>query len=384
MVSHSSRAHALLSASGAHRWLNCPPSARLEDRFPASEGKYAAEGTLAHELAELTLRQRLGRITKRTYNAEVRKLKGSALWGEDMPGYVDDYINEVLSRLSGNGEVLIEERVDFSHVVPEGFGTIDATVVETFSPDEPETLHVVDLKYGKGLAVSAENNPQLMLYAVGLMRKLDIIYNIQSIRLVIVQPRLESVSEWELTPAALQKWCDEVATPAAAKAFEGGGEQATGSWCRFCRAAAVCRAAAEGNLELARHEFCDPQLLDDTELLRIYGMREPFKEWMSAVESHVLAQALGGKTWEGYKLVEGRSIRRWADEVGAEKYLAAQGIGEDKYKVSKLVGIPAAEKLLGKGKAAELEKLVVKPAGAPTLVPEGDKREALNSASEFL
>lgn len=360
--------HAMLSASGAHRWLSCPPSARLEAGLPESSSAAAEQGTVAHALAEWKLRRALH---------DVPTIKPVSGWIDaEMEALTDDYVAFIQERLRDVREtctdptVLIEQRLDFSHVVPGGFGTGDCVIIA-----EP-LLQIIDLKYGQGVLVEAERNPQLMLYALGALNAFGPLYDIDEVALTIYQPRRANISTWHVTVTELETWAAEVVKPRAGLAASGGGEFASGEWCRFCKLNPTCRARAEANLALAKHEFAPPAQLDDGEIAAVLTQLPQLKAWAADVEAYALSLAVNqGKQWAGFKLVEGRSIRKYADETAVAQ--AAEAAGVDVWE-RKLKTITALEKQLGKQRFTELlGDLVVKPAGKPALVSESDKRPAL-------
>ncbi len=369
--------HALLSASGAHRWLACPPSATLEAGLPESSSAAAEQGTVAHALAEWKLRRALH---------DAPTIKPVSEWIDaEMDALTDDYVAFIQERLRdvratcADPTVLIEQRLDFSHVVPGGFGTGDCVIIA-----EP-VLHIIDLKYGQGVMVEAEHNPQLMLYALGAVEAFGSLYDITEVAVTIFQPRRSNVSTWTIPVTELETWAEQVVKPRAALAARGDGEFAPGEWCRFCKLAPTCRTRAEANLALAKHEFAPPAELTDAEIAQVLAQLPDLKAWAADVEAHALSLAVNqGKTWPGFKLVEGRSIRKYVDESAVAQ--AAEAAGVD-VRDRKLKTITALEKQLGKKRFATLlGDLVVKPAGKPTLVPESDKRPALeiqSAANEF-
>lgn len=378
-VDHGSRKHALLSASGAERWLNCTPSARLETKFKESSSSvFAQEGTLAHEFGDLELRLLNKEIDKKTYSREVGKLRKHKLYTDEMEGEVQKYVDFVKESLNvakhatSGSVLLVEERLDFSHLVEGGFGTGDATIISD------TLLEVIDLKYGKGVVVHAEGNPQLMLYAAGALRAFELSYDIQTVRMTIVQPRLNHISTFDISVEDLIKWGEEQVKPKAAQAYEGKGEQKAGSWCKWCKVKAMCRTLADHNTELVKHDFKDPQLLTEEELLGIYEQQPMLVDWANSVAKHLLETAKEGKSWPGYKLVAGRSNRKWVNEQRVAEKLIDNNYDVDTFQPRKLAGIGAIEKLVGKADFGKmLGDLVVKPEGAPTLAPENDKRPAL-------
>ena len=366
--------HALLSASSSRRWLNCTPSARLEEGFSEETGNsvYAEEGTAAHALAEHKLKQCLKRRSKRPV---------SDYQCDEMEECTDGYVAYAMEQVElarqecKDPVVLIEQRLDYSAYVPEGFGTGDLLIVAD------RVLTVVDLKYGKGVAVDAEWNPQMMLYGLGALELFGAIYDIETVRMAIYQPRLESVSTWEISVSDLMEWVDKELKPRAALAIAGEGEFRSGSWCRFCKAKNTCRARAEEFLRLAQMEFRTPALLTDDEVAEVLKVADELARWSADVYAYAQDEAVSkGKKWTGFKLVEGRSCRKYTDEEEAAEAAVAAGYA-DIYKRS-LIGITEMEKLMGKKRFAEvLGKLVYKPQGKITLVPESDKRQEVLAAT---
>lgn len=365
--------HALLSASSSKRWLNCTPSARLEEQFPSDNGSvYAEEGTAAHALAEHKLKRMLKRRSRRPV---------SDYQCDEMEECTDGYVAYAMEQIElakqscKDPVVLIEQRLDYSAYVPEGFGTGDLLVVAD------GTLAVIDLKYGKGVAVDAKWNPQMMLYGLGALELFDAIYDIDTVRMTIYQPRLESVSTWEISVEELMKWMEEELKPRAQLAIRGEGEFQCGTWCRFCRAKNTCRTRAEEYLKLAQMEFRPPSLLTDEEIAEVLKVADELAKWAADVYAFATDEAVThGKQWTGFKLVEGRSNRKYTDEEEVAEAAKAAGY-TDIYR-SSLVGITEMEKLMGKKKFAEvLGKLVYKPKGKITLVTESDKREAIITAT---
>lgn len=379
-MQHSERKHALLSASGASRWINCTPSARLEEERPdPGSSVFAEEGTLAHEFADLELRIKthvgdVGPRSKyRKWKTQQERLKKHKLFRNEMLDYVAIYTSYVLEQYmqackENPGAIIkIEERTDFSYLVPEGFGTSDANIIND------GVLEIVDLKYGKGLKVDALGNPQMRLYALGLLRKFDLVYDIHTVKMTIVQPRLDHIDTETLSVGELQKWSVETVKPAALRAYDGLGDQNPGSWCKWCRVKPVCRGLANHNLNLAKMEFADPHTLTDVEVVEVYKQSQLLVDWANSVATYMLDEAVQGKKWDGYKLVEGRSVRKWADEKKAIEELV-KSYKKDEILNTKLKGIGDIEKLAGKGK---VNHLLIKPPGKPTLAPESDKRPAL-------
>lgn len=373
--------HAILSPSGASRWLACTPSARLEQQFPDGAGEAAAEGTLAHALGELLLRYKTKQLPPSLYDSRLKEIQADKLYDGSMLDHAEDYAVFVLERFAEaqahtkDALLFLETKLDLTDYVPEGFGTGDALIIAD------GTLDLIDLKYGKGVAVSAQENRQMMLYGLGALRDFDFMYDIQKVRMTIHQPRIENYSSYELTVAELRQWAEAELKPKAQLAWEGKGDYAPGAHCRFCKAKAVCKALAEYNLDLAKHEFQNPALLSDADVADILGRVEMFSTWLNAVEEHALNEAVNnGKKWPGYKLVEGRSNRKYADEVAVALKLKEAGFEEDKIAPRKLLGITDMTKVLGKKDFAfYLDDLIIKPAGKPVLVAAADKRPEISS-----
>lgn len=360
--------HALLSASASHKWLHCPPSARLEESIENTSSIFAAEGTAAHELSEYKLRKFLGIKTERPV---------SEFDSEELDMYTDVYVNyatELIDEVKTSCKdpvILIEKRLDYSCYVPEGFGTGDLLVVSD------ENLDVVDLKYGRGVPVSAEDNPQMKLYAIGALNLFDSLYYIKKVRMSIVQPRLDSISTHEMLTEDLLSWAENELKPKADLAFKGEGEFLAGEHCRFCRVRHNCRARAEEFLDAAKYEFKKPDLLTDEEISDILFIADRLSTWANDVYSFALHLAINeGKQWPGFKLVQGRANRKYKDEKAVIKVCEDNGIA-DIYSKS-LLSITAMEKLMGKKKFNEiLGTLIERPEGKPTLVPSSDKRKEI-------
>ena len=368
--------HALLSASSSHRWLHCNPSARLEREFADRETIAAAEGTAAHALAEHKLKRKLKLRSERPV---------SPFDTDEMEVCTDDYADFVMEQVTKerrrdlDTQVFIEQRLDFSCYVPEGFGTGDCLIVSR------GRLHIIDLKYGQGLLVDSEENPQMMLYALAALNQYEEQYKIKKVKLTIFQPRRDNVSTWETTVAKLKKWATKDLVPKAQRAFKGEGEYCPGEWCIFCKAAVKCRARAEDKLRLAQSEFKMPPLLTDAEIESVLAKLPDIKKWADEIQEYALAKALAGKEWTGFKLVEGRSVRKFTDERAVVKAANEAGY-HDIYKQT-LISLTEMEKLMGKAEFSKvLGALVTKPQGKPTLVPDTDKRQAItvsNPKNEF-
>lgn len=374
--------HARLSASGAHRWMACTPSVALEERFPDKGSEYAAEGTLAHSMAELIIRYNNGEITKKTFSTRMNKIRKDELYSKEMEDYIVEYtqtvweiFNEVKAECP-DAQLLPEQRLDFSEYVPDGFGTGDVVIIAD------DMVQVIDLKYGKGVGVSAVGNPQLRLYGIGAYLEHSMLYDIQRVKETIIQPRLENVSTEELTVEELMEWVDTEVRPKAELAIAGEGEFVPGDHCRFCKAKAVCRARADENLALMKMDFRDPDILEEWEIGEVLQRAEELNDWAKDVKDYAFDQALNhGVKFEGWKLVEGRSNRKYLDEDKVKEALIEAGYSQDKITETKILGITAMEKEIGKKSFGEiLSELVVKPEGKPVLVPETDKRPEICTA----
>lgn len=376
------RKHAILSASSAARWLACPPSARLEQEFESNTSIYAEEGRFAHHLAELYLRHYLGVITKEQLNARIEELKKNEFYSQEMEDHVQTYVDIAAEKInaarakSKDAIVFLEQRLDFSYWVPEGFGTGDLTLITN------DLVEVVDFKYGKGVPVSAERNAQMRLYGLGAYQLFNMLYDIRTVRMTIVQPRLDNISTEWLPIDELLTWGNEVVKPIAQLAYEGKGEFSAGDHCQFCQARYTCRARAEANLELAKYEFQDPPLLEQEEIADVLGRATELRSWVADVLDYALVQARDhGVHWPGWKLVEGRSNRKYVDDDAVADVLKRAGYKHADIFEEVLKGVTKMEKLLGKKKFTELltdAGLVIKPPGKPTLVPESDKRPEID------
>lgn len=369
--------HALLSASGAHRWLNCTPSARLEENFENKQTVYTQEGTLAHELAELKLRKTYETMSTRKYNLELKKIKENELYKPEMDSHTDtyaDYIKQIMYT-SKAPCIFIEYKTDYSKYAKEGFGTTDCVIIEG------DTLHVIDFKYGQGVAVSAENNPQMMLYALGIYEANSIIYDIKNIVLAIIQPRLDSISEWNISTADLIKWGNEVVIPKAEDAFAGIGNFMPGEYCRFCKAKGECRARAEVNLQAVEiRKTVDKNLLVNDEIGVILKQCLDVEDWLKDLRETALNKILNGEKIEGWKAVEGRSNRTITNVDKAFEILEDEGFDEAVLYERKPISLTELEKLVGKKKFTDLVgEYIEKPKGKPALVESTDKRADFES-----
>ena len=376
--------HARLSASAADRWMHCPGSITLTEQLnlPNTGSAYADEGTMAHSVAEW----KLTNARKGPKYQKARKAwEASEHWCREMDEATDFYADEVqaiymrLLQEDAAAVLMVEQRIDLEPWIPGGFGTSDAVVIGNGE------IHVCDLKYGKGVKVEAEGNPQLRLYGLGSAALFEDLYEFENVVLHIIQPRLDHISEEHISLADLQAWGDEVIRPAAKEASEGSERQECGAWCKFCPAKAVCRARAEENLALARMEFRQPPALTPEEIAEVLGQIDRLQAWAKDVADYALQQALNGEKYDGWKLVEGRANRRYADETKVAETLRGAGFDDAMLYEKKLLTITAMEKLVGKKRFAELLEgdagLVIKPTGKPVLVPTSDKREELNTAN---
>ncbi len=381
---HSQRSHALLSASGAGRWLNCTPSAKLEDEYGERKSSvYAQEGTLAHELSELYIRRdTLSNINEQDFDKSLEEIMANELFNEEMldivPIYTDYCAAQLAEAKTANPLAImeIEQKLDLTAFVPESFGTADCVIIND------NLMEVIDLKYGKGISVYAEWNKQLMLYGLGALQKYDTMYDIQEVRLTIVQPRINNISTWQISAEELRKWAEEELKPKAQLAFDGKGELNAGDWCRFCAVRNQCRKLYEQQLEIAQHEFAEPALLTDDEIADIVLRAPKLVEWANSVAEYAQKKAIEeNKQWPGLKLVEGISRRKWIDDeeqVSNAIFASCPELTEDRIFSMKLKPITSIEKIVGKKRFEEiLSDMVVKPQGKPTLVPLEDKRPAM-------
>lgn len=365
--------HAVLSASSANRWLHCPPSVRLSEGYMDKASVFAMEGTSAHELCEYKLRSALGMEAENPtenldfYNTEMEEC------AEGYATYILELVEKAKETCS-DPVVMVEQRVDFSRYVPEGFGTADCIIIAD------ETLNIVDYKHGKGVEVSAEDNPQMKLYALGALELFDCLYDISKVQMTIFQPRLSNVSVFVMDKADLLNWANDELTAKAELAFEGKGELCCGEWCKFCKAKANCKERARVNMEMAQYEFRKSSLLTDEEVVKILSRIDELTSWASDVKNFALEQAVRGKQWPGWKVVEGRSNRKYTDEGAVAQVV--KNAGYNPYD-EKIMGITNMTKMLGKEKFNELlGDFVERPQGKPTLVTEDDNRPEMNTAKE--
>lgn len=363
--------HSLLSPSSAFRWIKCTPSAKLNAALPDSTSEYALQGTAAHTLCEYKLQKLLGKDAKDPtenltyFDAEMADCTNS------YQQYISEQI-EKAKQFCKDPIVLVEQKLDFSKWVPQGFGTGDCVIVVD------NVLTVIDFKYGVGVLVEAEQNPQMMCYALGALALFDSIYDIENVVMTIFQPRRDNISTYELSKKELLQWADEILSPAAQLAAKGEGEFKAGKHCRFCKVKATCRKRAEYNLQLARYDFEIPANLEDTEIEVILSKADELAAWCSDIKEYAFQQALNGKQWNGWKLVEGRSVRKYINEDAVAE--TVKNAGYDPYE-HKVLGITAMTRMLGKAKFENLlSSFIEKPTGKPALVPKSDKRPSINKA----
>lgn len=365
--------HAYLSASSSHRWLNCTVAPSLESSYPDTSSNFAAEGTLAHEIGELIL---LGKEKK------IEKLKEDELFYEGMVDEVEDYTNYCKERFAELrvadplAQMFIEERLNFSNYVPEGFGTGDCVLIGN------GLLEIIDLKFGKGVEVDAKDNSQLMLYALGALDACGFLYDIDKVRMTIAQVRLGGISSYEMKVKDLAAWGEEIVKPNASLAYDGKGDANPGSWCGFCKFKNNCKAKADYELEIV-DRYKGKDKLSKEEISEILERAKDIKSWLNGIEDYALDEALTGVNFPGFKLVEGRSNRKINDEDGlANALLGLDFTEEEIFKPRTINTITNLEKLVGKKKFTEFSEFIIKPSGKPTLVPVSDKRKELNSIED--
>ena len=366
--------HAVLSASSSHRWMNCPPSVRLTEQIADNGSVYAAEGSEAHALCEYKLRRLLGIDADNPLDGPGGLQYYDSTMEDAANGYAA-YVMELLEDIRqtcADPIVMVEQRLNFSRWVKDGFGTGDAVIVAD------RILQVVDFKYGTGVPVSAEGNSQMRLYALGALDMFGELYDIDTVRMTIYQPRLSNISTDTISRAELLDWAENTLRPVAELAYKGEGEMKAGSWCRFCKLRTTCRRRAEANLALAQHDFKLPPTLSDEEISIILNQLDDLTSWAADIQEYALKAALSGTHFDGWKLVEGRANRRYTDEAAVAQ--AVIDTGHNPYE-RRLLGITAMEKLLGRKQFATLlGDLVERPQGKPTLVPVSDKRPELTTA----
>lgn len=376
--------HAFLSPSGAKRWLTCTPAPHLEKRFTDNGSVYAEEGTLAHALGEVLTLRKLDRMTKKMFDEAIKKLQEDPLYEPSMLDHCEDFSVFIMESyataqmINRDAFIDLETKIDLTEFVPEGFGTVDVSICAD------KTLHIIDLKYGKGVSVAARDNYQMMTYALGVYRKFEILFEIDSVQMTVFQPRIDNIDTWEISVEDLLKWGEEVLKPGAKRAFAGEGDYVPGDHCRFCKAKTICRANAELNMKIAEDDFKDVDTLSDREVIDIYLQYDRIKNWLESLADYALAEAVKGKQWEGLKIIAGKSNRRFTRVDEIVKLLTEKGHGIDDIMVPrKLKGIGELTKELGKADFNKLvEPFLVKPQGKPSLVgvtdprPEWDPKKA--------
>jgi hypothetical protein len=379
------KAHAKLSPSAAERWMTCTPSANFELKFKETTSVYAAEGTLAHKLGELLIRQKLNLITTMKFNKELQVIKKHELYEDTMLEFCDDYANFAVEKFSealadsDDAMIMLEESLDMSKWVPDGFGTGDVVIVSDL------VLRLIDLKYGKGKPVTCENNKQMMLYALGALEQFDYIYDIQEVELTIFQPRINNTATWRISVEKLRAWADGELMEKAQLADKGLGEFVPGDHCHFCRAKAKCKALHDYNMEIAQFDFAAGEEISDDDLVFIMSRAQMFTNWINSLQDFALKQALNsGKNWPGYKVVQGTARRKYLDPDKVIQKLLKEGFKEDVItRPIQPLPITEMEKAISKKDFARLlHDLVIIPDGKPTLVPETDKRPAYNSVQK--
>jgi len=371
--------HALLSASAAHRWLACAPSPRLEATLPERKSNYADEGNLAHDIAELRLKKAfVEQISTRAFNSRLKKLQKHELYQDEMLPCTEtylDYVSGIVHSFTSPPYIAVEKRLNFSAYVPEGFGTGDCIIIGG------KTLHVIDYKHGKGVPVSAVDNPQMKLYALGAWQAYGILFPIETVKMAIVQPRLDSISEWEMSLTDLLAWGESI-KPTAQMAYEGKGEFVSGEHCRFCRAKALCSARADFNISLEDSKGQRPPLITNADVVDLLKRARDLAAWAKDLEEYALAECLAGNEIPGWKAVEGRSIRQFTNQEEAFKMLIDGGTDEAMLYERKPLTLASVEKLIGKKEFKTLlGKYVIKSPGKPTLVVESDNREPIKRQS---
>lgn len=378
MAGHKDRAHALLSASGAHRWMNCTPSAVLESQFPDTTSEAAKEGTLAHEMAEAKLQHLFNTqdYRKAKLTRTLNKIKKDELYQSEMDGYTDDYvayIRKAAMEFEKTPYIAIEMRLDLTAYIPDGFGTADCVMIGE------KTLHIIDLKYGKGVPVSAEDNPQLMIYALGALEAYKMLFAIDTVKISIVQPRIDNTNSSACSVTLLREWGEDV-KELANIAIKGEGEYTPGDWCRFCRARQQCRARADKNIELAFEIDKKPPLITNEEVGEYLRKGEDVAKWLSELQDYALAECLAGRDVDGYKAVEGRGSRSWTNMDAAFEAIIEEGTNEAMLYERKPLTLAQVEKLMGKAHFEDVAgEYVIKNPGKPTLVPSTDKRQAITN-----
>ena len=382
-VEHGNRSHARLNASSSHRWMMCPPSVKLSEQFADKPSPYAEEGTFLHELCELKLHRYLGDMVPELIEEQYAEHRDNDFYSDEAESVTDEYVAFCIETIEAvrlscpDPLIMVEHRLDYSEYVPEGFGTGDLVIVAD------GVIEVIDFKGGRGVRVDANRNSQLMLYGLGALLEFDPLYDIHTVRMTIVQPRLSNTSTYEITAQELIRWAETEVRPKAMLAYEGAGEFCAGEWCRFCKARYTCRKRSEYHMRLAENDFRQPDLLSDEEIADILPVADSLNSWVQDLLAYATQAAVNGKSWPGYKLVAGRTVRKYTSEAEVIKAATEAGY-TDIYKTT-LLGVGDLEKRMGRKRFGEvLGKFIVKPAGAPTLVPETDARKPYSdAASDF-
>ena len=382
-VEHGNRSHARLNASSSHRWMMCPPSVKLSEKFADKPSPYAEEGTFLHELCELKLHRYLGDMVPELIEEQYAEHRDNDFYSDEAESVTDEYVAFCIETIEAvrlscpDPLIMVEHRLDYSEYVPEGFGTGDLVIVAD------GVIEVIDFKGGRGVRVDANRNSQLMLYGLGALLEFDPLYDIHTVRMTIVQPRLSNTSTYEITAQELILWAEIEVRPKALLAYEGAGEFCAGEWCRFCKARYTCRKRSEYHMRLAEHDFRQPDLLSDEEIADILPVADSLNSWVQDLLAYATQAAVNGKSWPGYKLVAGRTVRKYTSEAEVIKAATEAGY-TDIYKTT-LLGVGDLEKRMGRKRFGEvLGKFIIKPAGAPTLVPETDARKPYSdAASDF-
>lgn len=376
--------HALLSASGAHRWLECPPSARLEESFEDRPSDSAKEGTLAHAIAEAKVRNMLiDPLPKRSFNKILKDFTNNSMYQKEMDALTDEYaeyIREIMLSYTQKPYIAVEVKLNLSTYIPEGLGTADCIIISG------NDLHIIDLKYGKNVPVSAEDNPQLKLYALGAVGEYELFYDIQSIHMHIFQPRNKNGGGTFTTNVQELKAWGESIRSTVKMAYMGLGEQKAGPWCGFCKAKPICQKHAEKCRELAKLDFKKPELLSREEIGQILQTAKDVASWAKALEEYALSEVLKGNDVPGWKAVEGRKTRVWTDMDMVFKKLTSSGVSEEILWTKSPLTLAQVEKEIGKKEFnALVGDMVTTSTGKPTLVPDSDKRESIKikAADEF-
>ena len=375
--------HAFLSPSASHRWLNCTPAPHLEYGVEDKGSDFALEGTLAHAYCARRLKEML-ELPHEEEDAEIAELH-DRFYAKEMDEYVDYYVTTVWQKYleasdkTRDAKLLVEVRLDFSKYIPESFGTSDAVIIAD------GMMEVIDFKYGKGVKVDAKDNPQMQIYALGAYEAFSDEYRIESVRMTIVQPRIDNVSVADISIKNLVAWGIRILRPRAYMAYRGEGEQVPGEWCQFCKVKPRCKAIATKSMEIVRR-FDDKDLLTKEDMENeILPALPVVRTWLDGIEKYALDQALSGVDYEGYKVVAGRSIRRITDAEAVSDVLSRNGYSTELFlKPRELRTIIDLEKLIGRSKFSELcGEYIDKPQGKPTLVPVTDKRPPFNPADDF-